>query len=103
MDAVGNTVIIKLVKEKVTNGEKVMENGLITVGGDSATSTMDILAKWEGEVTSIGDEVSTDTPIKVGGRIRVTENSGIPIDEEETDTEQIRYVSVRYGDILCVI
>jgi len=103
MEAVGNTVIIKLVKEKVTNGEKVMDNGLIAIGGDSATSTMDILAKWEGEVTSVGDEVNTESPIKVGGIIRITENSGIPIDEEETDTEQIRYVSVRYGDILAVM
>ena len=103
MIAVGKTIIIKLMKEKDENGgETVQDNGLITVGSD-ASKVEDILSKWEGEVMSIGDEVADDTPVKVGGTIRVTENSGIPISEDENDTHKIRYVSVRYGDILAVM
>jgi len=102
MIAVGKTIIIELKKKKdALSGEVVQDNGLIAIGGNDAVE--DILSKWEGEVISIGDEVPENTPISIGDRVRVMENSGIPISEDETDEEKVRQVSVRYGDILAVM
>ncbi len=102
MIAVGKTVIIELKKKKdAAKGEVIQENGLIAIGGNDTVE--DILKKWEGDVISIGDEIPENTPVKVGNRVRIMENSGIPISESETDEEFIRCVSVRYGDILAVV
>jgi len=102
MQAVGETIIVKLIKEKTKNGETVMDNGLIAVGTTGDNSVMELLSKWEGTVISVGEKVK-DSPVKENSIVRITENSGIPISEEETDTETIRYVSVRYGDVIAVM
>lgn len=102
MIAVGNTIIIKLVKEKVKGGEKVLDNGLIAVGNTDKDNN-DILNKWKGEVVSIGEEVSINSPVNLGSVVRIFENAGVPIIEEESEDTIIRYVSVKYGDILAVI
>jgi len=102
MIAVGKTIIVELKKKKdAAKGEVIQENGLIAIGGNNTVE--DILSKWEGDVISIGDEVPENTPIKVGSRVRIVENSGIAISEAETDTEITRSVSVRYGDILAIV
>jgi len=102
MQAVGETIIIKLVKDKKEHGETVLENGLIAVGSTSDDSVNEVLSKWEGEVVSIGEKVG-DSPVEVGKTVRIMENSGLPVIEEESDTQVTRYVSVRYGDIIAVM
>jgi hypothetical protein len=102
MVAVGKTVIIKLVKEvEAVGGEEIQDNGLIAVGGNKKVE--DVLSKWEGIVESIGEEVDENSPVSQGDTIRIMENSGVPISQEESETHNTRFVSVRYGDIIAVM